>query len=83
MKMRQAANHPYLVVYGRNRQAADHVDVCGVCQEEAEDPVMAKVWMASSWRNARGMWIMASSWRHARAVAFSSRHGQGLALIMT
>jgi hypothetical protein len=43
MKMRQAANHPYLVVYGRNRQAADHVDVCGVCQEEAEDPVMAKV----------------------------------------
>lgn len=45
MKMRQAANHPFLVLYGRNTHTEDHQDICGVCQEEAEDPVMAKVWM--------------------------------------
>eukprot|EP01134_Creolimax_fragrantissima_P003731 CFRG3731T1 len=43
MKMRQAANHPYLVLYGRGRAAAgDTQDVCGVCQEDAEDAIRAK-----------------------------------------
>ncbi|KNC79961.1 hypothetical protein SARC_07660 [Sphaeroforma arctica JP610] len=43
MKMRQAANHPYLVLYGRGRiSAGDAQDVCGVCQEDAEDPIRAK-----------------------------------------
>eukprot|EP00124_Ichthyophonus_hoferi_P003978 Ihof_evm1s390 gene=Ihof_evmTU1s390 len=41
MKMRQAANHPFLVLYGRNK-SMQHVDVCGVCQEEAEDPISAQ-----------------------------------------
>eukprot|EP00123_Amoebidium_parasiticum_P016332 comp23393_c0_seq1/m.38771 comp23393_c0_seq1/g.38771 ORF comp23393_c0_seq1/g.38771 comp23393_c0_seq1/m.38771 type:complete len:846 (-) comp23393_c0_seq1:948-3485(-) len=41
MKMRQAANHPYMVVYGRH-QTDEHTDICGVCQEEAEDPIIAK-----------------------------------------
>jgi DNA repair protein RAD16 len=42
-KMRQAADHPFLVVFGnRLSNSLSCSDVCGICQGEAEDPIISK-----------------------------------------
>jgi len=45
-RLRQAVDHPYLIAYGQaaiaagGGAAADASDVCGICREAAEDPVL-------------------------------------------
>lgn len=39
MRMRQAANHPWLVTH--RRSGGLEVDICGICHEEAEDPIIS------------------------------------------
>jgi DNA repair protein RAD16 len=46
-RLRQAVNHPYLILYGNSASAGDAdgvaaalTDVCGICREAVEDPVV-------------------------------------------
>ncbi|WUR05070.1 DNA repair protein RAD16 [Vairimorpha necatrix] len=41
LKMRLAANHPYLV-YKNNENAMSDIPICGFCNEECDDPVISK-----------------------------------------
>lgn len=43
LRLRQAVNHPYLVLYAKDRHLQESgIDWCSLCKEPADDPVISK-----------------------------------------
>eukprot|EP01117_Protostelium_nocturnum_P019089 TRINITY_DN8173_c0_g1_i1.p1 TRINITY_DN8173_c0_g1~~TRINITY_DN8173_c0_g1_i1.p1 ORF type:complete len:801 (+),score=290.78 TRINITY_DN8173_c0_g1_i1:82-2484(+) len=42
LRLRQAANHPYLVLHSRDREDDKGTDWCKICHDPAEDPIASK-----------------------------------------